>query len=512
MRGPIEARTLRQPPFSMAALAVLATVAVLGFAGLNLGYGSNSDSRPLFETTVTAIQGGEYIPSRGYGVPLYEFMAAFLHPLGGTLLDNAYSLLATLAAVLIFWRLLLLREGAATPGAGLWALAGFALNPLVLLQASSPNEWAQTVLFMMCALYCTVAWLRTGGFPALVAYGASACALVLTRPDAALMCIALFIAVLWEVKLDRRRSRAFFAANAVAALASITTLVVLNHGLSFLHSTSAMIGPQQPLRRIAIGALGFLNVFGVAGCLALAIALGRVLRNRAAQVAPGRGLAGTDLFEKLCLVAWPIMIVRFAALPDKLEYLMVLIPITLLAVASRRQPVAVTAIVACSLIVNSVFTVSLFERTGTGDRLAFALHLNKSALLQDWNDRKAQQRALDPQFTARIAAVALAGADGSATRLSFGHWAMGFTSDRNDLVLSENQLYKIDNPRFPGARSESRSYRHIIACNQVFYPDNVGWRVLQPPQVYISADSGSDDWLRCRPAGNHDGDLPVASR
>lgn len=476
-------------------VSILMLAAVLGIClpGLQLGFGSHGDSRAVFEASVAAILNGHYAPSRSYGVPLYEFVAAALQPLGGTLLVNVYSLVLSLFAIVVFAHLLASAASPAKSSAAPWALAGFALNPLFLINASSPTEWAQANLFLVCALSCVVLWLRTQRLAPLAAYSVCICGLVLSRPDFAVVCVAIGVAILWELKLARFASLLFIASTVAAAVVTLSIYMLLNGGPGFFLRTGEMVGDQIGVRRTIVALVGIVDVFGIAGCIALIVAFGGILMKRR---------AGADLtfYEKLTALIWPIMLVRFAMLPDKLEYVFPLIPITLLAVASRRQSTMITAVVAGSLILNSVVAVSFFERSDVSDTLTFSVRLNKGAVLQDWDARNAQSRALDPAFAARLAAAVDGESGAASTHLYLKNFYPGFTDDQDNLVLSKEQYYKLNNPRFTDPRYARKNYGRVYVCDGAFISDNIGWRVLQPPPVYASFDAGGGSKsVQCRP-------------
>jgi len=208
----------------------------------------------------------------------------------------------------------------------------------------------------------------------------------------------------------------------------------------------------------------------------------------------------TTLTEKLFLLIWPLFVIRFVAQPDKLEYILPLIPASLLALSAPRQPRLVPAIVALSLIANSLLSISLFERPIASDQLQFAPRLNQGALFQDWDQRRAIQRALDPNFLNRLSAIVYAGDGGrSPSPLHWKNFDPGLTSNEGDLVISQDQLYKLDNARFRKDSTLARgNYRRIFVCNQTIVPSpaNTGWRVLQPPPSYVNFDDDQSKF-RC---------------
>lgn len=469
------------------AVALVSFIAV-SLIGLRLGFGSHGDSRAIVERSVPAILDGHYEPSRSLGNPLYEAVASLLYPLGGLTLLNTYSLFLSLASIAIFIAHLRAQGSPIT-----WAVAGFIFNPLFLIEAASSTEWAQATFFFVAAIALAQRWLDSRQQWQLVLYGVAICALVLTRPDFWLACLALFVAVLWQLKLERRPSFIFTATNAAAALIALLVFVAINDGLSSLGGIGEMSGETPLLRRMVVAIFGFVDIFGLLGSVTLVV--GTVILARGLMHARGRD---ATLAESLFLVLWPLLIIRFAVQPDKLEYLIPLIPVSLLAMSTSRQPRLVAAILALSLIVSSFLSVSFFERSNASDQLKFSARLNEGALFQDWADRRAVQRALDPEFLNNVSEVVYAGEGGAAAHapLNWKMWDLGLTNADGDLVISEDQLYKLNNDRFNSELSSSENHKRIFVCNQPLVPLNTGWRVLQPPPEFLSFDDGKQD-LRC---------------
>jgi hypothetical protein len=142
------------------------------------------------------------------------------------------------------------------------------------------------------------------------------------------------------------------------------------------------------------------NLFGVAGLVALVVGTFILVR----RTIGSHGI-DTTLTEKLFLLIWPLFIIRFGAQADKLEYILPLIPLSLLVLSAPRQPRLVAAIVALSLVANSLLSISLFQRPIASDQLQFAPRLNKGALFHDWAQRRVIQNALDPDFLNRLSAI-----------------------------------------------------------------------------------------------------------
>lgn len=468
-------------------LSLIAFVAV-SLIGVRLGFGSNGDSRAIFENSVPAILHGRYVPSRSLGNPLYEAVASVLYPLGGLTLVNIYSLLLSLASIAIFLRQLKVQGSPAV-----WAVAGFVFNPIFLIQATSPTEWAQTTLCFVAAIAVAQGWLGARHNWQLALYAVTIGALVLTRPDFWPACLALFGAVLWQLKLQKRASLLFVGSNAAAALTVMLVFTALNGDLLSLSRTQEMLGEATLLRRLFVSVFGFVNLFGIVGLIALMVGSFILLRQTI-----GSHRIDTTLTEKLFLLIWPLFIIRFVALPEKLEYILPLIPASLLALSAPRQPRLITAIVSLSLIANSLLSISLFQRPIGSDQLQLAPRLNKGALFQDWAERRTIQNALDPDFLNRLSAIVYAG-DGGRTHapLRWKNYDPGLTSSDGDLVISQDQLYKLDNGRFRSESTLARgNYHRIFVCNQAIVPSRTGWRTMQPPPTYVNFGDNQSEF-RC---------------
>ena len=107
------------------------------------------------------------------------------------------------------------------------------------------------------------------------------------------------------------------------------------------------------------------------------------------------------------------------------------------------------------------------------------------------------QRALDPAFLGNLSDIAYPDTNPKPS-LEWQPYRSGLTSSVGDLVISENQLYKIDNPRFGrDPKLQSKNYRHIIVCSKEIIRSALGWRVSQPPVEYMSLGDIEHGDVRC---------------
>lgn len=452
--------------------------------GVPLGLASHGDSRAIFEISVPAIQQGHYVPSRSYGNPLYELIATGLYLLGGLELVNSYSLALAFGSVAIFAHLL---KGSPS---GPWALAAFALNPLFLIHAVSPTEWSQATFALVSAIALLHSWLNEKNSRFLIAYAAVTASMLLTRPDFAAFSVALYAATVWQLKRERSATALLTVTTAIAWAFSLAVFALLNGGFGIFSNT--VLDEAPLMRRMTIAILGVLNIFGTGGILVIVMGACHLLW------LVSRGGSDVTFFEKLFIVTWPIVFIRYVTLTNKLEYVIPLIPVSLLCFSSARWPRMTTPILATFLIVNSFVSLSFFTREGASDRLKFDPQWNEGALFQDFDQRRAVSRIDDPDFMRHVASAVYQGSRPS--ELHWDNYLWGFESGENDLVISEDQLYKFGSARFKDdPRLRVTRYRNVYVCNKALIAENGGWRVLQPALAFVSFESEQDGGqFKCR--------------
>jgi hypothetical protein len=432
---------------------------------------------------------GSYLPSRSFGVPLYELIAALLYRATGSLTAvNCYSLVLAIASLVLFAGLL---DRSLSVARRSLALGGFALNPLVLINSSAVIEWMQMTLLLVILLASAKAWLDHRRTLHLFGYGFSSALLVLTRPDMAVMCLALLLALLWETRCDSRCAVQLVVANLVAGLATATIFVVINHGVDFI-AQGNVLSDDPLLRRFGVATMGTINIFGPLGMVVITF-LGFNLVRRTLF----RDQTDISWWGRLFLVTGPLFIARFILVPDKLEYVLPLVVVVLLAVAHERLSLTSVAVVAFSLILTSAVCVSLFQRTDGTDRFTVAIHANRGAVAQEWEATRYDRLLTSRRFLDTLADVVYAGESPPRPQLHVNE--IGLFSDADDLVVGEEQLYRLDNERFTSLKSKRKAYRRIYICDGSLIGFLPGWRVLQRPPALPRTDPITGQLvLRCR--------------
>ena len=452
-------------------LLLALVIAGLGAHGVGLGLSSHSDSRAIVEKSIPAILHGSYAPSRSFGVPLYEVIAALVYGATGSLTAvNCYSLALAIASLFLFAGLL---DRSLSVARRSLVLAGFALNPLVLINSSALIEWMQMTFLLVILLVNAKAWLDHRRTLHLLGYGLSSALLVLTRPDMAVMCLALLLALLWETRFDSRCAVQLVVANLVAGLVTATIFLVINHGIDFI-AQGNVLSDDPLLRRFGVATIGTINIFGPLGMVVITFLAFNLVRRTVS-----RDRTGISWWGRLLLVTGPLFFARFVLVPDKLEYVLPLIVVVLLAVAHERLSLTWVAVVAVSLVMTSAVCVSLFQRTDGTDRFTVAIHANRGALAQEWEATRYDRLLTSRRFLDDLADLVYAGESPPRPRLHVNE--IGLFSDENDLIVGEEQLYRLDNARFPSLKSQRKAYRRVYICDGSLIGFFPGWRVLQRP-------------------------------
>jgi hypothetical protein len=455
-------------------------VVAIGAHGVRLGLGHDLDSRAIFERSVPAILQWSYVPGRSFGNPLYELVAAWLYAAGGIVLANSYSIVLALASLGIFHHLL--------RGTDEWsrafAMFGFCLSPVFLTNAYAFGEWMQTFFFTLCLFWATARWLETTSYRDLTLYAAFSALLVLTRPDAAFICICVFVALLWQLNLHPRRSLELFVASAVAGAATVAIIVAINHGFGFLEGL-AFDDNNTWLRSVFIASLGVCTVFGFAGVV-IVLGCAVFLLRRAFSAS-----AGTLTFwSRLFLVSLILGFGRYILLPQKLEYIFYLLVLAFLMMTHENISRLWIGLLSLSVMMPTFFAPSLFQRVGADDHLYVRPHLDRSAILQDWTTSQADWDVMDPSFLEKIARQVYVDEREPLPKLSTTTWGPGLLSDKGDLLIGAQEAYRLDNPR-SGALYLRKSYRRIYICDKSMFHGSPGWRFLQKPVPRPAVDPGT---------------------
>jgi hypothetical protein len=477
MEKPSEAKLVSDQVQRIVLVCLVAVVIAVGAKGVGLGLGHDLDGRSILEKSVPAILQGGYAPGRSYGNPLYEFIAAWLYAAGGIVLANSYSVVLALGSIAVFYRLLDQADGDRRT----LALIGFCFGPVFLTNAYAFGEWMQTFFLILCLLWAAFRWLHDQRYWRLAVFAVLNALLVLTRPDAAFICVSICLALLWELRLQIIPSVQLIVASILAAAATAITIIAINRGFGFLGGL-AFDENNTWSRSFLIAALGVLTVFGLLGAL--------VLLGCAAQLVArlgGKNGEGITFWGKLFLVGAVIGLLRYILFPQKLEYIFPLLIFALLMMTYERVGRVWLGLVCLSIILPTFFTISIFERSGSDDHLNIGPHIDQSAILQDWVTSRADWEVMDPGFLKKMSERIYGGEGESSPRLSTTTWGPGLLSDKGDLIIGSTEAYRLDNPRLGGLYKRAQ-YHRIYICDKSVFHGSPGWRFLERPVARLSID------------------------
>jgi hypothetical protein len=120
---------------------------------------------------------------------------------------------------------------------------------------------------------------------------------------------------------------------------------------------------------------------------------------------------------------------------------------------------------------------------------------------QDWEATRYDRLLTSRRFLDNLADRVYAGESPPRPQLHVNE--IGLFSDEHDLIVGEEQLYRLDNARFPSPQSKRNAYRRIYVCDGSLIGFFPGWRVLQRPPTLPRTDPiTGQPVLRCWQEGS----------
>ena len=439
--------------------------------GLTLGPATDYDSRAILELSIPAILQGSYEASRSFGFPLYEGLAAALYAAGGLVLVNAFSLLMTVVFGLLVANIL---ARIRSPLAGIAAVAILFL-PIVLINATIMMETALTLCVTAAIVLTAMDAAEAEGPHRMVLLGFLSTLAILTRPDNVLLVGAVHLALL---SMPRSRPAWVFASGLSAVVAAGGVYVLLWGGVqSLLSTTATMVSHASTARKAVRAALLMAHSFSLPGAAALTVLLAFQFKHFRAD-----SLGAAPFIVRLAIASVLLYVPRFLILPDELEYLIVPVVVTLIAMAcipARPATVVLLGLLAVAIVGSNVVQLSLFRRThGGGDAYAVKPSLEPGALIQDWSAREHRPLLLSKGFSTYVAKEVFGFPAPDIHAPLFWH---AFISRDGDLVTDADNIYLFDNTRLTARPELSlKRYRRVFVCDETIFPDEKAWRVLRP--------------------------------
>lgn len=414
---------------------------------LNFGYGlsEDEDAYRIVDKALRWPQEG-FLPSRTWGFPAYEMVVYPLLVGVGAWAAKLWSTANLLGALTALWNLLRVVEVPKLQRS--WASLSFVVAPVVVSSGNSVMETSQALHVSMWGMYSLFNYIKT---PSLT--WAATCGLTLGLATSSRMeSILLSVAALAVVVGWTKRSWSYLLGPAVYVLGSIGPYLLYAE----YHVPVGAVTADPVWRTMARAALGPIALFGVPFFLVLMPVL--VLYRDRLQ----------DILHQplgwLWLGCMTLYGVRFALLPDELEYILILLPLSLVVLASWSLPSRVWGAFFGSLLIPNLIQFHLFKQSPEG-RLLLQPGLSAGALAQERGVRLRNAYVRGP-----LRAASQAQAD-----------ALGFASFAGDATDREGALVILARPRLALYQPQRRGGRfHEVRCGQTVFvydmPAHRGWR------------------------------------
>jgi len=301
-----ELKKIKSSSFLFLLYVLIVVLLIVGnYSYTNLGFAEDSDSRAIVESFYGSHNG--YLPSRVLGVPLYEEISRYLYDLGGLKALNIYSytlwLLSIISIFLIFNFLNLKHK--------LFFSLAFGFHPLIVINSTIPMETMQSLFLSIIFLYSSIRYYYEKNNIYLylaVLFGILA---TLTRPDNIFLVFTLFLFFIITKKNDKKMyiSGIFFC-----VFVSLVFILKYNFFVSF---SGVSLFPVIDLRYLVRFFLSPTYLFGI-------FVFPLIFFLKYFNVFPYRKHEKNTYSKSLkylLIIATIVYIVRWAILPDEIEYL-----------------------------------------------------------------------------------------------------------------------------------------------------------------------------------------------
>jgi MFS family permease len=342
---------------------VLAATILTRLPFLWTGYGADGDDWLVAKSALRLWTTGVYHESRLPGYPLHEIVSAPFVGMGGAPLSNAATLLATLAAIVV-WSRIADRIGRHTK----LLVIAFAFAPVVWQHSAETIDYMWSLLFILASL---LALLRQRVLFAGIALGIAAG----FRPSNFAAIVPL-LCLLYLQKQSPGRGLTFIFSALLMSVVAFIPLVVRYGVPGWLVATqqemSDVLFPRFAMRCIAF----FYRTVYFIGPLAAGIA-GFAFWKRKDLILTS--LRSRDPIVVTSLLGVFIFLLLFLWLPMERAYLLPALPFFLLLVdkvSSRRLFAAFTLFLVLSALVN-------FDVIDTHDRRAFKPNIHPGMVIEE---------------------------------------------------------------------------------------------------------------------------------
>lgn len=442
-------QSMTAKPLGHYIIVILAAI-ILGSLNFAYGFAEDHDGAFVVEKALRLSDEG-YEVSRTWGFPLYDLVVYPIIDLFGVFYAKLYSLVFYAATSALF--LLTLRQLTPDPLKAFLGALCFVVLPVSIISGNTVLETSQGMFFAVLGLYSYVRYSKSQDkkywYLMAIALGAA----VSTRPDYVILSSAIGLTTLM---FNRPKLKDFALGALVWTMFAFLPFLIYDQ-IPFRQDVVI----QDPLlRKLARTLFGYLALLGLP---ATALLTFLALKNYRCWFMSVKRVLGDNLLF-LFSVALALYSIRFAMLPDELEYVYVLVPLlVMVAIRLNMRRTTLVALVIAVAIPNMV-EIHFFTRDYEGG-LAFSPGLSPGTVAQDRSGRLKLEYQTDklPTLLDHIA-------------MKYGHeeYTAEPSNKRHELVIiPDESLRYYQAERLGGTYFE-------VACTQeiVVYPmsSSRGWR------------------------------------
>jgi len=441
-------------------VAAIVVLLLLSLPQIHSGFGVLSDSEAIYEVHADILK-GHIIPSRSVGFPLYEIPVARIINFFGVAGANLYSLFLILAflgsmAVLLRER----RNGALL-------FPALALHPLVVGNATVLMETPQSVLLVALTTLCAVYYERRPSVFWLAGMTACNTCALLTRVDNVFFTAALTCALVLNAYQGWRARLAIVMAMFFSGALFLFVYRYLYYDFGLLLGAPVM-QYDNPIRKIVRAALGYVALLGIPATCCLGLLVLRQWRAILSGLGNLLRLSFVSRFFAFMLLFFSI---RFAMLPDKIDYIIPLYMAFVLFVSdwtiSRK---IIVALVVCILF-QQALSFSLFDRDGSG-KLHVRPAVNPGAYMQNVQVRAIKQLQGTAEFLtyyrAQVKMIIEEFGENPEDSCAYEPLEM-MAKTCSTVVIPSSVLYRLTEHRFP-TFPRIEQFRHVVVLQTNIIP------------------------------------------
>jgi hypothetical protein len=477
---------------------VLFLVLILAWiAGARTGVQLEEDAYRL-QATFQLLGQGIYHPSRTSGYPAFELIGGAIYQLAGVAGVTVLSGISTLLAAGLL--VLAMRGEPRLRGAA--SVFCVLASPLVLTSESQIIETSFLLLWIAALIYALSKLESHKPSVVFAVFAFVSLMLVLSRPDAVLLCLSTVGAFLISAGRDARARAASYAVISGALCAVAATWIMAKR---FPFST-AMLLNDSLLTRIQKTLIRTFTMFNGVGLVALSVCLAacafqlvallRRMNRQPTELIHSRKIIHRD---PIFLTAWllgtaALYLVRYAALPDQFRYLLPLLIVLSAAIGwmptqlSLARNAGMVALV--MVLTTTFFTTSLTRKTDPWQpRPEKYLTVSAGGFAQDLSARQARKVRSSSLYKSATASM-LQHLGLNPTDIASTPLQAFLAMPEETIIVPQDQWSQWTQPGlvaswFQEFQETPPIGKVLVGCNEVTFFVRSGWRSSQPATSYL---------------------------